>query len=237
VASDACFNINRATTRGTIADLNVRPPGIRDPEGSFEKTEVVDPAMNNGQNGAVSAVVISFTRPIVLGQSSANVVCLLTGAIDASSLVNPGDMTAPCGIQVIPNSEEGLKGSGEPVKTAITVGGDTFVPNRCDASIKIVAASVVSPREFRRGNANDDNKIDVADPVFTLNALLRDGPEIACDDAADANDDGLVDVSDAVFSANYLFLNGPVPPAPGPSSCGADPTADSVSCAGSAVCP
>jgi hypothetical protein len=49
-------------------------------------------------------------------------------------------------------------------------------------------------------------------------------------DAADANDDGGVNLSDPVWIYNFLFQGGPPPPAPGPTSCGPDPTADSLIC-------
>lgn len=49
-----------------------------------------------------------------------------------------------------------------------------------------------------------------------------------CLDAADVNDDGLVDISDAVKILQYLFLGGFEPPAPGPGSCGVDPTPDDL---------
>ena len=40
---------------------------------------------------------------------------------------------------------------------------------------------------------------------------------------------GVVNITDAIYTYNFLFLGGPAPPAPYPS-CGADPTADDLTC-------
>ena len=58
--------------------------------------------------------------------------------------------------------------------------------------------------------------------------LFSGGVAPACGDAADANDDGRVDISDAVAVLGHLFLGAPEPPAPGPRTCGSDPTADAL---------
>jgi subtilisin-like proprotein convertase family protein len=83
---------------------------------------------------------------------------------------------------------------------------------------------------FRRGDANADGAVGITDAVVTLNALFRGAPWPACADAADADDDGSVSLTDAVYTLRYLFLSGSVPPAPGPSECGADPTEDALTC-------
>lgn len=84
---------------------------------------------------------------------------------------------------------------------------------------------------FRRGDVNQDGKLDISDPVGTLLSLFAGGVTISCHDAADSNDDGAVDLSDAVAALNHLFLGGAALPAPGPDSCGEDPTEDAlVSC-------
>lgn len=85
---------------------------------------------------------------------------------------------------------------------------------------------------FRRGDANDDASIDVADAVFLLDALFVIGASPACRDAADANDDGQVDLSDAIFVLSLLFVPAsPTPALPYPD-CGSDPTPDLLGCSG-----
>jgi hypothetical protein len=234
--------VNRgATTVGTVGDLNTNPPGLRDPSGSFEKTERIDPShpLNGGNQGAVSAVVLAFTNPVILDQVSEETVCFLNGDMNISALVNPGDATAPCALTILDPAADGYAGSGEPVKTAITVAGETATPNLCQATVTLALPSGPEPvQSFVRGDPNDDARNDIADSVWVLNELLRSGPESPCQDAADINDDGLVDASDAVYNINYNFgiPSGPTPPAPFPA-CGVDPTADDLGCEHSDNCP
>ncbi len=83
---------------------------------------------------------------------------------------------------------------------------------------------------FRRGDANQDGQVNRSDPVWTNNALFSGGPQPHCWDAVDSNDDGNADLSDSVWTLNSLFQSGPEPPAPGPFTCGPDPTSDSLTC-------
>ena len=114
----------------------------------------------------------------------------------------------------------------------MTVDGDTKTP--CNAETAAVTVRFIPSLEksFVRGNANNDAKVDIADPIWIINELFRDGPESICQDAADANDDGDVDSSDAVFLIEYLFNGGITPPLPFPD-CGPDPDGDEdgLSCA------
>jgi len=54
--------------------------------------------------------------------------------------------------------------------------------------------------------------------------------EPPCVDAADVDDNGEVSIADATSLLSFLFLGGQTPPAPGPSTCGADPTEDPLDC-------
>lgn len=89
--------------------------------------------------------------------------------------------------------------------------------------------------EFARADANNDDLVDIADPVFTLEYLFVAGPLPTCLDAADANNDGAVDISDAVFTLEFLFAGGAAPPFPYPG-CGFDVGGvDALDCA-SSIC-
>ncbi len=103
-----------------------------------------------------------------------------------------------------------------------------------DSGSAYVFGSPVST--FRRGDANADGLLDVADPVFILAALFTGGPASTCAEASDANDDGSVDLADAVAALNALFGSGPGLPAPYPG-CGSDPTVDSLTCMSYGFCP
>ncbi len=80
--------------------------------------------------------------------------------------------------------------------------------------------------KFRRGDANGDGTVNMADGVFTLSYRFSGTEAPACFDAADANDDGDVNIGDPIFLFGWLFLGGKAPPAPGPMRCGEDPTED-----------
>ena len=79
---------------------------------------------------------------------------------------------------------------------------------------------------FRRGDSNASGDLNITDSVFVLNWLFLGGPDPPCLDAADTDDSGDIDINDGVRSLYCLFLLGGCPPAPGPDTCGPDPTPD-----------
>ena len=83
---------------------------------------------------------------------------------------------------------------------------------------------------FKRGDTNQDGGFNIADEVFLLAALFSGGAPCDCADSCDQNDDGGVNIADAIFGLAALFSGGPAPSDPGPSVCGEDPTADSLTC-------
>jgi len=88
---------------------------------------------------------------------------------------------------------------------------------------------------FIRGDANDDGRINIADPISVLGFLFGGGPEPPCGDAADANDDGNIDIADPIKILGHLF--GGEGPLPVPNACGVDPTWDKISCNQYEHCP
>ncbi|MGE3166553.1 MAG: right-handed parallel beta-helix repeat-containing protein [Planctomycetota bacterium] len=95
-----------------------------------------------------------------------------------------------------------------------------------------------SPGGFKRGDANLDASVNTADAVYILCVLFPPVPPalpcapFACRDAADVNDtDGAISIADVVYLLNFLFSGGAPPPAPGPTTCGFDPTSDPLDCA------
>jgi len=81
---------------------------------------------------------------------------------------------------------------------------------------------------FRRGDANADGAVDLADAIFTLNHLFRSGEAPVCADAADADDTLGLDLTDPIFLLDHLFRSGPGLQPPGSSDCGDDPTPDDL---------
>ncbi len=82
-------------------------------------------------------------------------------------------------------------------------------------------APSAGPR-FLRADANCDGRVDLADPIHTLEHLFREGPASCCSEAADANGDGGADLADAVFTLFFQFAAGSPPPPPYPE-CGEAP--------------
>jgi len=94
---------------------------------------------------------------------------------------------------------------------------------------------------FRRGDVNDDRRIDIADAICTIVYLFGDAAAPAavsvarCPDTADANDDGTIDIGDPVKVLGHLFAQrGPLPEPF--AACGGDPTADGLGCTDHAAC-
>ena len=121
---------------------------------------------------------------------------------------------------------------GVPFYSLIINQNGNVVPARGKVDARVCA------QNFRRGDANDDARVDISDAIATLAFLFLDRGEPACLDAADSNDDGRADVSDVIFTLDDLF--GPYAvsriPAPGPSECGLDPTSDELGCGPLASC-
>ncbi len=93
----------------------------------------------------------------------------------------------------------------------------------------------IRAQEFVRGDANDDGRVNITDPFFTLRSLFSVGAKPRCEDASDVNDDGSVDIGDAIFTLSYLFRGGSGPFAPG-LECGPDPTEDLLACLDGSSC-
>jgi hypothetical protein len=60
-----------------------------------------------------------------------------------------------------------------------------------------------------KGDVNADDKRDVADVFYMINALFAGGPQPVC--SGDVNNDGKLDVADVFYLINYLFAGGPAP--------------------------
>jgi hypothetical protein len=103
-------------------------------------------------------------------------------------------------------------------------------------TIIIYGSECLGYSDFRRGDANADSKVDIADPIFVVYFKFLDGATPTCLKAADADDSGTIDVTDGIFLIQYLFQLGSHPPMPFPA-CGADPTPDAISCETQWTCP
>ena len=82
---------------------------------------------------------------------------------------------------------------------------------------------------FRRGDANADGSVNVADAI-AFGGVLFLGESSGCEDALDCDDDGVVGVPDVLSLLSYLFATGAEPSSPGPRVRWFDPTPDSLGC-------
>lgn len=100
-------------------------------------------------------------------------------------------------------------------------GGAEGCPRGCEVSAEA---------RFIRGDANEDNEVNISDPIAVLGHLFL-GEPITCLDAGDFDDSGVVNLTDAVAILDFLFKAGvkPTPPPPFPAP-GVDPTPDGIGC-------
>jgi hypothetical protein len=75
----------------------------------------------------------------------------------------------------------------------------------------------------RCGDANGDGRINVADAVYLISYIFRDGPMPPVLAACDANGDTNINVGDAIYIINYIFRGGPSPACPSPAAVGETP--------------
>lgn len=113
--------------------------------------------------------------------------------------------------------------------TVSDLGADHAVEAGLDG-FRLARPTCPSPQiPMRRGDANGDSSVDVADAILLLGALFQ-GDSLPCAIAADTNDDEAFDLADAIFVLGFLFDGGmTVIPAPG-ISCGVDPTLGNLPC-------
>jgi len=88
---------------------------------------------------------------------------------------------------------------------SVTPGDPKYGHGRINALRALVAVA--------RGDVNNDGDINVADAVYLLTYIFRDGPPpIPHVSIADANCDEVLNVGDAVYLINYVFKGGDAPP-------------------------
>jgi hypothetical protein len=225
VAVDGAAVVDSITTAGTAADM-IPSGGYRDPESSLGRSSIIDPSKNGGQKGVVASLALTTA-----GLEDAQLPAVGTQTIlriDLSSAEPQGeaDQTATLRFQ------EGLVGTGLGVSIVVTVWGESAPVCNIDRAGVTVVFRKAAGATFRRGDANDDDGVNIADAIWILNALFSGGDQPGCTDSGDVNDSGTMDISDPVYLVNYLFVGTdfPPPPAPGPAACGLDPTGDALEC-------
>lgn len=105
-----------------------------------------------------------------------------------------------------------------------------YYPNANPAECTVTITT--AEQDFKRGDANGDSGINIADAITMLNVLFPTSTNmtvIECTDSADVNDDGDTNIADPIALLAYLFGSGSAPPSPF-ASCGTDSTSDSLDC-------
>ncbi|MCA8960262.1 MAG: cellulase family glycosylhydrolase [Planctomycetes bacterium] len=96
------------------------------------------------------------------------------------------------------------------------------------------SGSVGGDDPFRRGDANGNGQIELADAVAILSHLFGGIPSPSCSDANDVNADAVLDIADPLYLLAYLHTGGAAPPFPF-ISCDLD--GSGLDCADYTACP
>lgn len=212
-----------ATTDRTYAELV--PAGLRDD--GYENTEMTSGGENGDNEGVVSAVILSYSRPISLPGTGQAVLLGLEIEVEAP---DSGERAVEVSFS------DGLKGSGQAVKNVITYGmgftrrddggptdddEDGYEP--CLSVCRVVGT-------FVRGSLDGDSEVNLTDAIQLLGHLFKGAPEPGCLEAADTTGDGEVNLSDAIHLLHHLFRGGPPPVSPYPD-CGRGAEGSLLGCA------
>ncbi len=231
-----------AATLGDVAIVEVTTDGTASaplPEGysrgGFNETGLIPNPRSTtcAASAASSTVMLALTLPAALPpRGTATVLSML---VEALSPQGPDPITGTlewpldCCRWYCTNVA-----CGQPCGVSVTVSGETggYCEQR-GAEVRFVADRTIS---FRRGDSNGDGRVDISDAIRTVMFLFLGAAEPPCLDAADATDDGAIDLSDGIAILNDFFRPGTGISAPGPFSCGADPSADRLLCADYVLC-
>ena len=175
--------------------------------------EVVDPSRVVGGSaqgdGAVSAVVLSWD-PFSHCQDS-------LPQNGEARLLSLTFMKTDPGLQSRLFFQDGKVGSGQPISNAVIIEGTSQTPsNLSDISLGA---------EFRRGDANSDGKVDLADAAFLINYLYFYGKASTCEDAMAVGQPNSVTLGDPKLLWWWIWVGDAFrePEAPGPFTPGPEP--------------
>ena len=115
----------------------------------------------------------------------------------------------------------------EAVALSFIADGEVRIPATANGSVEFVEGST-----FLRGDADSNGTVfALVDGLFILAWAFNGGPAPTCEDSVDIDDNGTVfALVDVLYLLEWSFSGGPVPPSPGVSTCGTDPTDDTLNC-------
>jgi hypothetical protein len=143
----------------------------------------------------------------------------------AFSILGRIDPEAPVGTEteiVFTDAEDGEGFGDVKLRNELSSLGRARLPQLAGGRVRVVEGVPI-----RRGDANHNGSVDIADASYILNFLFLGGPDLRCPDEGDANDDGSLNIADASAILTTLFLGGSriAPPFPDP---GVDSTPDAL---------
>ena len=192
-------------------------------DGGFGRTELAPAENNDGRAGAVTANVLCFGCPASLEPVSTESVARVV--VQSAAPLADG---APQSGAIFFSP---LRGSGQVVENILTQEGNSVeICNLQTGRLSLEFDLVLGKGPFIRGDANDDGGVNIADGIWILNELFRDGAPSPCQSAADANGDLGVSIADATYIFSYRFAGGDEPPAPFPECGVIDLDADDLVC-------
>jgi len=205
---------------------------------SAASSDYQDSTLPPGLQGLTSAIVLTELGSAAARALRPNVSDVVLKLLIEMPAVGAGEQ-ASCRIYFL----DGMKGSGQPVSNVITYQSGSVVPGTMQG-IMLTVEGATGPQVgmFKRGDANDDGKFDIADAITIIYdprvvpGLM--GTEIACLYSGDVNDDNMLTLADAVYLITWQFqLTDPAPEPPAPfMDCGEDPTPEDPAVA-EANCP
>ena len=196
LAGDPGLDIIGITVDGTTA-ADEDEGGLR--RGGFEKTELTEGEANEG---AVSAVVLSFTELVTLPPAGTAAIA----RIDIQCPFPEVDVTETKVVRYV----DGRSGAGQPVDNVITHENFGVLPDKTAYEVTLLGID----ENAVTYDCNTDGRVNIADAQCLLNWLFLGGPAPGCQDAMNFNGDSRLNIADGISGLNFLFLGGP-PPASG----------------------
>lgn len=211
LACDDCAIVGATIVGTAAADSSAGGARVN----GFEHTELTS---GEGNEGAVSFVILSFTTPTTLdpgGSPHSLLVVTVEGRIPRE------DLCSLCTLQFV----NGRQGVGQPVSNIVTYEVHSLNPSEEDKTVRLCAATCPpggnAPCGSQLpGDCNQDRQVDISDAVCIFGTLFLGRPQFfPCGDGGgghranlallSANGDRRVDLSDGIYLLTYLFLGGP----------------------------
>lgn len=197
------FSMSISTDSAYIVPEDAEPTGAVDAANpAFAESQITD-------SGWMIGVVYAFQLPVYIEFPVETDAIEITGSTIASALV--GDDVG----LFVPLHWESM--GTPPIHNVVTVNNASVTPLLIDGHLELNPQTI---KDFKRGDANGDGVVNVADAIWSLQEIFNNGPAGTCFDSKNSNGDTVYDIGDPIFLITYIFSNGTAPPTPGPINCG-----------------